>query len=59
MRDKRIVWPDGLSFGPDGWIYMTDSQLNRLMFKSEDVVSRAAPHNIYRFRGLSRGLPGR
>lgn len=59
LRDERIVWPDGFSFGPEGWVYVTDSQLNRLMFKPDDVVAKAAPHHIYRFRGLAPGLPGR
>lgn len=59
LRDQRIVWPDGLSFGPDGWVYLTDSQLNRVMFKSAAEIAKTAPHKIYRFRALSPGLPGR
>jgi sugar lactone lactonase YvrE len=59
VRDERLVWPDGLSFGPGGWIYVTDSQLNRILFKSEEAVAATAPHILYRFRALAPGLPGR
>ena len=59
IRDDRLVWPDGLSFGPENWIYLTDSQLNRIMFKPKDEVARTAPHHLYRFTALAPGLPGR
>jgi sugar lactone lactonase YvrE len=59
VRDPRLVWPDGLSFGPDGWVYITDSQLNRVLFHSKSSIAKLGPHYIYRFRGLAEGLPGR
>ena len=59
VRDPRLVWPDGMSFGPDGWIYVTDSQLNRVLFHSSREIAKLGPHYIYRFRGLAPGQPGR
>jgi len=59
VRDPRLVWPDGLSFGPEGWIYITDSQLNRVLFHSRAAVAKLGPHYIYRVRALAAGLPGR
>lgn len=59
VRDPRLVWPDGFSYGPDGWIYVTDSQLNRVLFHSRRTVAKLGPHYIYRVRGLAPGLPGR
>jgi sugar lactone lactonase YvrE len=44
VRDERLVWP---------------SQLNRILFKSEEEIARTAPHILYRFRALAPGLPGR
>jgi len=59
VRDPRLVWPDGMSFGPDGWVYVTDSQLNRVLFHSSREIAKLGPHYIYRFRGLAPGQPGR
>ncbi len=59
VRDSRLVWPDGLSFGPDEWVYVTDSQLNRVLFHSRRAIAKLGPHYIYRFRALAEGQPGR
>jgi sugar lactone lactonase YvrE len=59
VRDPRLVWPDGLSFGPEGWVYVTDSQLNRVLFHSRRAIAKLGPHYLYRFRGLADGQPGR
>jgi len=59
VRDPRLVWPDGMSFGPDGWVYVTDSQLNRVLFHSSRDIAKLGPHYIYRFRALAAGQPGR
>jgi sugar lactone lactonase YvrE len=59
LRDDRLVWPDGFSFGPAGWIYVADSHLNRILFRSKDRIARDAPFVLYRFKALAPGLPGR
>ena len=58
VKDRRLRWPDGLSFGPDGWLYVTCSALHQVILKSESDVRAAAPYQIYRFKPGSLGVPG-
>src|SRR5262249_3256029 len=30
IKDKHLRWPDGFSFGPGGWLYVTGSALNEV-----------------------------
>jgi sugar lactone lactonase YvrE len=50
LRDERLRWPDGMSFGPDGWIYVTASALQHVIMKSQDHLRAHAPYHIFRFR---------
>ena len=34
LKDPRLRWPDGFSFGPDGWLYVTCSSLQHVMFRT-------------------------
>jgi sugar lactone lactonase YvrE len=58
IKDFRLRWPDGLSFGPDHWLYMTDSALQETMFKSKKYMKSQAPYYIFRFKPGSPGIPG-
>jgi len=59
LQDDRFRWLDGLSFGPDGWLYMTDSALPEIMLKSRAHMRRHAPYFVWRFRPGRDGVPGR
>ena len=58
LQDPRIRWPDGFSFGPDGWLYVACSALHHVLGKSAAHVRSQAPYQIYRFRPGVEGIPG-
>ena len=58
VRTPRIRWADGLSFGPDGWLYVSDSALPQVLMRTRGQIGTAAPFFIYRFRPGTAGIPG-
>jgi sugar lactone lactonase YvrE len=49
IRSPRIRWADGLSFGPDGWLYLADSALPDLVLRSRNHIDAQGPYYIFRF----------
>lgn len=58
VADERLRWPDGFSFGPDGWLYVTCSALQQVLFRSDDEVRRHAPYQVWRLRPGTSAVPG-
>jgi sugar lactone lactonase YvrE len=58
VKDERLRWPDGLSFGPDGWLYVTCSSLHHVLFVDPAVTRANAPYQIFRFKPGPTGVPG-
>lgn len=58
LRSERLRWPDGLSFGPDGWLYIADSALADVILRSPEHVRDSGPYRIFRFRPGAGGRPG-
>ncbi|MEO1713275.1 MAG: L-dopachrome tautomerase-related protein [Bacteroidota bacterium] len=56
---ERVRWADGCSFGPDGYLYFTDSAIPDQMLRSKSHMKAAAPYFIYRFKPDHAGTPGR
>ena len=50
VKNPKLRWPDGLSFGPDGWLYVTCSALQDVLFRSAAARREHAPYQIYRFK---------
>ena len=58
IRSNRIRWPDALSFGPDGWLYVADSALSDVVLQSKEHIKSKGPYNIFRVRLDAEGTPG-
>jgi sugar lactone lactonase YvrE len=58
VRDDRLRWPDGFSFGPGGDLYVTCSSLQNVLFVSADEMRANAPYQIYRFSPGPAGVAG-
>lgn len=58
ITSPKLRWPDGFSFGPDGYVYVTCSALHHVIFKSAAYQEKHEPFQIYRFKGLAPGVAG-
>lgn len=58
LETPRLRWPDGLGYGPGGWLYVTCSALHHVIGRSAAHVRSHAPYQIYRFRPGVPGIPG-
>ena len=58
VKDDRIRWADGLAFGPDGWLYLADSAIPRIVLQNADYHREHAPYYIWRFQPGTKGAPG-
>ena len=58
IRSDRLRWPDGMSFGPDGWLYVSDSDLADVVLQSREHIKSRGPYAIFRFRPGTAGTPG-
>jgi len=58
-----MIWPDGVSYNADGFMYSGAAQLiQTAAFQGSATpagqANNAAPYRIYRFRPQATGTPG-
>jgi sugar lactone lactonase YvrE len=59
VQDDRLVWPDSLSFGEPGWLYIAVNQLNRTPMLNGGVEGAELPFRILRVYTGTEGIAGR
>jgi sugar lactone lactonase YvrE len=52
IQDKRLLWPDTLSWGPDGALYVTASQIENMPRFNGGTSTRAGPYQLFKLTGL-------
>jgi hypothetical protein len=57
--DERVLWPDGFSYGPDGYFYVTVNQLHRSAVLNAGEETSEPPFLVMRFRPLAPSAIGR
>lgn len=58
VKDERLRWPDGFSFGPDGELYVTASSLHQVIGLPPSSVAEHAPYQVFRLKNDIPGRPG-
>lgn len=58
LRSEKIRWADALSFGPEGWLYVADSDLYNVVLQPRDHIKTHGPYKIFRFAAGIEGVPG-
>ncbi len=57
--DEILSWPDGISAGPNGWMYATVNKLHRSAILAGGENRSSPPFYVVRFRAVSEAVPGR
>ena len=52
--DKRVLWPDTLSWGPKGEMYVTASQIENMPRFNNGKSTRTEPYKLWKITGIIR-----
>jgi len=54
IADKRLLWPDTLSWGPNGQLYVTASQIENMPRFNNGKSTRTEPYKLWKVIGLGK-----
>jgi sugar lactone lactonase YvrE len=54
IADKRLLWPDTLSWGPNGEIYVTASQIENMPRFNNGKSTRTEPYKLWKITEIRR-----
>jgi sugar lactone lactonase YvrE len=54
IADKRLLWPDTLSWGPNGEMYVTASQIENMPRFNNGKSTCAEPYKLWKITGIKR-----
>lgn len=54
VADKRLLWPDTLSWGPNGEMYVTASQIENMPRFNNGKSTRSEPYKLWKIIGIKR-----
>ena len=54
IEDKRLSWPDTLSWGPGGTLYVTCSQIQNMARFNQGRSVRVDPYKVFKITGLNK-----
>ena len=58
IQSRNLRWPDALSFGPEGYLYLADSALSELILQSREHIEANGPYRVFRFKPGVEGVAG-
>ena len=54
IGDKRLLWPDTLSWGPNGEMCVTASQIENMRRFNNGKSTRTEPYKLWKIIGVNR-----
>jgi sugar lactone lactonase YvrE len=49
-HDKRLSWPDTFAWSPDGWLYVSCSQIQNMPWSHNGRSTRTTPYGIFKLK---------
>ena len=53
IEDKRLLWPDTLSWGPNGELYVTTSQIQNMPRFNNGASTQKEPYKVWKITGIT------